>query len=579
MTEIKAIYNEGSVIDIEANLQGRSIRMLGEGGKNREERLLAPWQNLHNKHEVLPVLLGSGIGFALEQFLLENQGPIAIVDKELSILELTKLQERFLDQRIAWFCVEKYTNEDSLINALQDWQKEHNDRSLFIINHPFYQRLDSWYSHIKKTLNEQEEKKILTEGKKNAQNSRNVWQRAQKKRFINEKPRILLLSSQYFLFGEIIAACESCGYEYENLSIDRDDIKQEEFMLSILEKVIAFQPDCMITLNHMAVDTGGIMTDMLERMHLPLASWFVDNPHLILDGYPKAKSPWINIFTWDADTVDSLKEAGHEHVSHLPLGTDPERFCPNPSGGPLCKEVCRDVSFVGNSMTHKVTNRLEFGQFPQILLDDYQDLAKIFGASKEPSVRAFLVEQDKKKAKAFDVLENTEKKLAYEAMLTWEATRQYRKACAESLLEFHPLFIGDDGWFETLKERKEPWIFHPPVQYYTDLPRVYPYTKINFNCTSKQMKGAVNQRIFDVPAAGSFVLTDKQAQMNELMEPGKEIIVYENLAEVPDLIRFYLNNPSARQAIIEKGRARVLAEHTWALRLKKMLAKMKKNYA
>ena len=49
---------------------------------------------------------------------------------------------------------------------------------------------------------------------------------------------------------------------------------------------------------------------------------------------------------------------------------------------------------------------------------------------------------------------------------------------------------------------------YEPLNYYKDLPLLYNACKINFNATSLQMKEAVNQRVFDVPACGAFLLTD-----------------------------------------------------------------------
>ena len=146
----------------------------------------------------------------------------------------------------------------------------------------------------------------------------------------------------------------------------------------------------------------------------------------------------------------------------------------------------------------------------------------------------------------------------------------------EQLLPFRPLLVGDRGWRQIFKGRE--FALHPEVTYYTELPRVYPFCAINFNCTSKQMKGAVNQRIFDVPAAGAFVLTDWREQMERLFEPGKEIIAYHELDEIPELTRYYLDNPAARAAIVRAGRRRVLAEHTWDHRIQHLIATMRAIY-
>jgi spore maturation protein CgeB len=92
------------------------------------------------------------------------------------------------------------------------------------------------------------------------------------------------------------------------------------------------------------------------------------------------------------------------------------------------------------------------------------------------------------------------------------------------------------------------------------------------------MLGAVNQRVFDVPACGSFLLTDHQKAIEELFEVGKEIVTYKNVEEIPELVRFYLNNPDAREKIAMKGRERVLKEHTYKHRLRKIIEIMRARY-
>ena len=76
-----------------------------------------------------------------------------------------------------------------------------------------------------------------------------------------------------------------------------------------------------------------------------------------------------------------------------------------------------------------------------------------------------------------------------------------------NILDFNPLIVGDPGWKELLKGR-DGWRYHSELSYYDDLPDFYPLSDINFNCTSQQMKGAVNQRVFDVPCCNGFLLTD-----------------------------------------------------------------------
>ena len=60
--------------------------------------------------------------------------------------------------------------------------------------------------------------------------------------------------------------------------------------------------------------------------------------------------------------------------------------------------------------------------------------------------------------------------------------------------------------------------------------------------------------------------------MNLVLETGKEIITFKNRDELRELIRFYLENEEERKKIASKAKARVLKDHTSAVRFEKALA-------
>ena len=88
------------------------------------------------------------------------------------------------------------------------------------------------------------------------------------------------------------------------------------------------------------------------------------------------------------------------------------------------------------------------------------------------------------------------------------------------------------------------------------------------------MKGAVNQRVFDVPATGAFLLTDYREQVENLFEPGREIICYHSPEEATDLARRYLARPQDRLAVAAAARARILAEHSYEHRVRALMDRM-----
>ena len=82
---------------------------------------------------------------------------------------------------------------------------------------------------------------------------------------------------------------------------------------------------------------------------------------------------------------------------------------------------------------------------------------------------------------------------------------------------------------------------------------------------------AVNQRVFDAAACGAFLVTDHQPDMDCLFDPEREAVCYEKTAQARDVVAQYLKRPKDRRIIAERARRRVLKEHTYVHRLKRMI--------
>lgn len=568
--EAVAALEQEELRDVIIRRNGKDTPLLGPAGAKREsdvaEAFIASQPQTENR---LTILLGSGLGHALAALLAGTSGPVAVVDKELGIQRITRLRERFAHEpRLHWITAPEPQTAVAEVTRLQQTL---GDPPLAVCALPQYQRLDRAYY--------QELKSVLETGARF-----NFWDKALYPKFKDAAPRLLLITSRYFLMGEVVEACKSLNLPHYLLHIENDEMGQAEFVENLLKAVLEFKPDFALTLNHLGVDREGIFTELLERLQLPLASWFVDNPHLILFQYAGLKSPWLSIFTWDADNVSSLKSEGFHHVFYLPLAATPGRYEAARAAAKAGQFTApaawkAPVSFVGNSMVYKVAQRMKAARPSRPLLLAYKQIAADFAAHPERSINAYLAAHHPELMPAYEQLGSMERRLAFETMITWEATRQYRLACLKPILAFKPLLVGDKGWRLTFPDAPDGVRLHPELSYYTDLPFFYPLSDINFNCTSAQMKGAVNQRVFDVPAAGAFVLTDWREQMDHLFEPGREVVFYHEPDEVPDLLKHYLANPGQRARIAEAARKRVLAEHTYAHRLQTLIARMREVYA
>lgn len=77
----------------------------------------------------------------------------------------------------------------------------------------------------------------------------------------------------------------------------------------------------------------------------------------------------------------------------------------------------------------------------------------------------------------------------------------------------------------------------------------------------------LNQRSFDPLLAGAAILSDDQPDLPLCFEPGREVAVWTDVASLNDLYDRSRREPAWAASLAERGRSRVLAEHTYATRL------------
>ena len=540
----EAVTADGRLVDVRLDHGGKTWTLCGRAGLaaeiGRAEAALASG--------ALPVFFGAGLGAGLAR-CREAGLPVAVVDLDADIAELTGAAARQADD--PGLCWIDDPDPKRAADAVRAFAAASGFSALHLSLQPVQRRLHPDYV---------------------AALAAALSGPPVSPRFAAALPRVLCLTSKLFLLGEVVAACARlgapCRYLETGETLDRD-----AFVALVREAVGAFRPDFVLTVNHLGVDRQGVLLELVESLRLPLASWFVDSPELILPLYRPAANRETVLFTWDIDSIPPLLAAGFPQVHYLPLAADETRFCPRPLL-PADHPWRARVSFVGNSMVRKTALRLAAAAPPPELAAAFGELADSFGACRTRTVAAHLAEARPDLAPALAGL-GPERGLAFETAVIWEATRRYRNARVHKLMPWRPLLVGDPGWNETFPGQGRDWRYLPELAYYDQLPDFYPLSEINFNATSQQMKGAVNQRVFDVPACRAFLLTDARGQMERLFEPGREVAVYDDPQEIPELVARYLADARARERLAAAGHRRLLAEHTYPRRMEQLFAVMR----
>lgn len=80
----------------------------------------------------------------------------------------------------------------------------------------------------------------------------------------------------------------------------------------------------------------------------------------------------------------------------------------------------------------------------------------------------------------------------------------------------------------------------------------------------------VSQRTFEILGTGAFMIASRTPELQRLFDEGKDIVLSSGPQETLELVDYYSRHPAERQRIGRRARANVLANHTFAARLRQV---------
>lgn len=375
-------------------------------------------------------------------------------------------------------------------------------------------------------------------------------------RFAAGQYTVALIDGGYFAVEDCRCALEHLGHRVFSIKPGPD------FIQRLLYLFVEVRPDFLLTINHLGFDEEGKLAALLTELEMPFASWFVDSPAYILKNDCRQVSEWCKVFCWERSYLPMLEKMGFGSPVFLPLATNPATFRLRRER----EKFSGRVAFVGDSLTEAVRKyeaRLPGGALPP---EGAALVRRQLEGGRRPM--ADMVRQqwpDIPPPLSLDL----------DAALVWKATRQYRAGVVQGLLPLGIAVYGDEGWRELLPGYGN---IHGPVHYFRELPLLYCGADVNVNATSFQMNGALNQRVFDCAAAGAFLLTDHQEDMDIFFDVGLDAVCYRTPEEAVELAAWYLGHEAARREVTGRARARVLADHTYERRMQVLVSGMKMTF-
>jgi spore maturation protein CgeB len=342
--------------------------------------------------------------------------------------------------------------------------------------------------------------------------------------------------------------------------------------VSLFEKALSNKTDLFFTINAFGVDPDCDVLRGFSMLEIPAAVWFIDNP-FYFPAHLKAIAsiPNCHCFPWDRYYIPLLKKFGIRRVHYLPQATAPERFHPFPLAPEERREFEHPLAFAGNLDLFPMQQRIDAWlesrpawreRFFPFLEKATETLAQNRGIPTFEVVEA-LCRTPGFREPGLNDFEVFEMARLVEMNLSIALRREFVR-----FLE--PLGVkvwGERAEWETVVSGDR---CLGRVSYFHNMPRVYRGAKINLNYSRVQQRHGTNQRVFDVPACGAFLLTDHREELEELFQPDRDIAFFRDFDELEKKLAFYRDD-AARNVLAARARERVLSQHTYAHRMQTLM--------
>lgn len=487
--------------------------------------------------------LGTGLGYHLTELAASTRPKyIILIDNCSEFLQITSEKLNSSSSKILTIpTFDDNLLQRSLVSLFTEIRGL--DLSIQVIQHPAAYRL------AKDTIDPVSDKIFHFYKENKPETKRNVTK--------ENGHRVLVPFGGHFLQQEIVNALHEMNipfktFQYEGL---QDEIEWKSITLKIIQD---FRPTLVLTINMKGLDSEGFFLEYANKMGIAVHTWFVDDPRMIAMAYTDVSFPTIHAWTWEKFYIPWLQEKGFSNARWLPLAGDPSLF--KPPSKHLNQRF--NLVFTGSSMSGEYLDTIRRAFLWDENVEIIAQQRALALQTGQCDITTLL--------RDIDLPFNDDRnRLWFECLAIHTASHLKRIEFIKPLLTRDILLAGDKSNWQTIFPGYQNII--GDVQYRTQLCNHYQLSKIQVNLTSLQMPSAVNQRVFDVPLSGSFLLTDHQEDLDDFFLPDS-FISFATSEELEEKCDWYLTNDSERNRITQRLRSQILTHHTYTNRITTILS-------
>lgn len=364
----------------------------------------------------------------------------------------------------------------------------------------------------------------------------------------------------YQIFREMKIDWDCFRWKFEDKNVD------DMFLEWVHDNISFRQYDALLSVNYFP-----LLSQVCMENGIRYIAWCYDNPLNVINIEQTLGNPCNYVFLYDRIQYESYKKKGFDTVYHQLLGVNGTRYSKLQVTKEDRNRFSCDISFIGQLYQNRLYEILN-------PLDDYlKGYIDALMKLQSPVYGFFMLGEavtdqliESMNMRYREIQPNTSFFLTKEALLFamgCELTRRDRMVLLGVLgKKYHTDLYSadDDSLLSTVRKQGT-------LDYVSEMPKLFACSKINLNPSLRIIQSGIPQRAFDVMGAGGFLLSNYQAELDEIFVDGKDMVLYESYEDAIEKTDFYMRNNHLREDIARNGRIKVLGEHTLQKRFKEIL--------
>lgn len=369
------------------------------------------------------------------------------------------------------------------------------------------------------------------------------------------------------------------GYDISPVSAVPHNIEEDDaFVEALVCQLKSELPQFLFSINYFPV-----LAQAAHLTGIPYVCWNCDGS--LLSMYDTSIFYDTNfLFTFDRACVSRFQQIGLSQIWYLPLGVNARRLQQVFAASSPFAGESYDISFVGS--LYEKNSYDEIAHLLPPYLAGYLEgaLTAQQAISGGNILKLLLTPPICEQLEEVTSYHRSEHSFAGISQLFSSTVLGFKAANQKRCEILNTLSKEGKGWqpaaqvhlFTTDTARELPLVsLHPPVDYFQEMPWIFQNTAINLHSTIPTIETGISLRIWDVLGSGGFLLTDYREDLLEFFQSEKYLSVYEDTEELTAKAEFYLQRDTLRQDIAKRAQKLVLENHTWDIRIDKMLHTLK----